>query len=116
MFSIGVTCRQGNDFSVHRSDGLIKSTIIAVILDFFSKHEDEVILYFCLTDGFQRERKITFGRWFHELAASSFEKHDCHPEYYKHGLYSSIILKSGNTSKQVFIEGFHNTLARWFSS
>lgn len=111
--SLGITCKQGDDFMLSRKDGMIKYTIIKIIEDYFVKNPDEAVLYVCLTDGNQRGRRITFGRWFHELENASFEKHDCDSSYTLHGFYASIIVKTENQAKQKYIDSFHYTLKSW---
>lgn len=116
VFSFGITCRESDDFRLGRKDESIRNTVILIIQDFFTKNSDQAVLYICMTDGSARERKITFGRWFYELADDRFEKHDCNPECTKEGLYSSLILKSDNVNKDEFINSFHYTIDSWFGN
>ncbi|WP_207532652.1 DUF6169 family protein [Desertivirga arenae] len=114
VYSLGITCKQGDDFNVHRRDSLIRNTVITIVQDFFLKNNDEVVLYVCMTDDSARKRRITFGRWFRELGDQEYEKHDCREECTKEGFYSSMIVKSDNTRKNEFVESFHYTINSYF--
>jgi len=114
-YSIGVTCKQNNSFSISRKDELIKHTVVAIIHHFFTKKSDDAVLYICInSDGNARERKITFGRWFHEAGDSSFEKHDSRRGYAKYGFYSSLIIKKNSKNREAAISSFYHTIDNWF--
>ncbi len=112
--SLGITCRQGDSFDVNRKDGLIQLTVTAIVLDYFEKNPAQSVLYLCMTDGKQRERRITFGRWFHEYQGGEFEKYDCDPELAKQGLQASIILRADHAQKNQLVDSFHYTISEWF--
>jgi hypothetical protein len=71
----------------HRYDVKIKNTIIHLIMEFFENQDDAAILYICINNnGRERNRHITFGRWFNEMN-NDFER------------YSSL----GSMQRRVFI-------------
>ena len=114
VYSLGITCRQGDDFKVSRKDVLIKNTIIIIIRDFFLKNTEDAVLYICMTDRSARERRLTFGRWFREWGDSEYEKYDCSEECTKEGFYCSIIVGCRNQRKSEFIDSFYYTINSYF--
>ena len=114
VYSLGITCKQGDSFKVKRKDSLIKNTIIAIIQNFFLKNPEDAVLYICMTDGNARQRSITFGRWFLELGDSQYEKYDCPEKCKKEGFYCSIIVTGRSFRKVEFINSFNYTINNYF--
>ena len=59
-----------------------------------------------------RNRRITFSRWFNELA-SDFIKHDSRAKYGELNFYSSLIVAKNNPRKDEIIQAFHHTISYW---
>lgn len=110
--SFGFANKAGN--SGHRYDVKIKNTIVHLIKEFFENQDDAAILYICINnDGRERNRHITFGRWFNEMN-SEFERYSSLGEHAKAGFYSSIIFKSTNQRRLKLIEAFYFTIAYYW--
>jgi hypothetical protein len=111
VYSFGFEC---NEERSDRYDEKIRNTIVYIIEYFFEQKMEEGLLYVCLTtDGMARHRRITFGRWYKEIK-SDIERYDCRERHAREGYYTSILVKSGNTRKDVIIEAFYNNLDTFF--
>jgi hypothetical protein len=98
----------------HQYDVKIKNTIVHLIREFFESQNDAAILYICINnDGRERNRHITFGRWFNEMN-NEFERYSSSGEHAKAGFYSSIIFKSTNQRRLKLIEAFYFTIAYYW--
>jgi len=110
--SFGFANKEGN--KSHRHDVKIKNTIIHLIMEFFENQDDAAILYICINnDGRERNRHITFGRWFNEMN-KDFERYSSLGEHAKAGFYSSIIFKNTNPRRLKLIESFYFTIAYYW--
>lgn len=94
-------------------DPRVKVTILHILLGFFKMHSEDAVLYICFPgDGKARNRRITFSRWFNELA-SDFIKHDSRAKYGELNFYSSLIVAKNNPRKDEIIQAFHHTISYW---
>jgi hypothetical protein len=116
IFSFGFD-RKETGFSVQRGfDPLVKATIQHILLDFFKQNHESAAIYVCLTtDGKARNRKITFAKWFNELA-DDFVKFDSYTQYEEDNFYSSIIIAKNNPYKNSLIEAYYYSLDYWMGS
>ncbi|TFF30343.1 DUF6169 family protein [Mucilaginibacter psychrotolerans] len=110
--SFGFECVRKNPNKRQRYDVGTKSTILNILTNFFDKRSEDAFIYICLnTDGFARNRRIIFGRWFNELK-SEYERHQSHIDYAEQGWYSALLIRKDNPSKQRYIDAFHYTQKR----
>jgi len=95
-------------------DAKIKRTIVGVINDCFEQYPKMRILYFCRNDdGYGRNRKITFNRWY-KAHATTIEKFDSRAEYSKEGLYASILIRSDHPQKNYYVDAFYRSIDMFF--
>jgi len=86
-----------------------------IFRSFMELHPDDAFLYVCDNrDGLARNRRVTFGRWFHE-ENSAYEQHHSPVSYGQNNWYSAILIKKENADKQLFINAYHYTLRQMIS-
>ena len=111
VYSFGFECSGDRCESY---DEKIRNTIISIIEEFFQQHQQEGLLYICLTlDGMARHRRITFGKWYRTIACN-IERHDCREWHAREGYYTSILVRSDNPQKDKMITAFYNNLDSFF--
>ncbi len=111
--SFGFERLRGEPDKGSKYDPRVKATILHILLEFFKTHSEDAVLYICFPgDGKARNRRITFSRWFNELAGD-FIKHDSRARYGQLDFYSSIIVAKNNPGKDEIIKAFHHTISYW---
>ncbi|WP_370687735.1 DUF6169 family protein [Pedobacter deserti] len=97
-----------------RYDYKIKNTIIKLIGDFFDRHGENALLYFCYPDdAYARHRSITFARWCYE--ADCDIEHKCGSVNYEdRPLYGGIPVKKMNPLKSLLMDSFEKHMKEQF--
>jgi len=114
--SFSFNCKRNS--GLHGHDAMVKNTIVYLIMEFFNHQDDAAILYLCLnSDGKERNRHITFGKWFNEIdLKDEFERYSTLAEHAKTGLYSSILFKKTNPNRLKLIESFYYTISYYLGT
>lgn len=90
-------------------DGKIKSTIIAIIEDFFVENQD-VLLYICDTsDNREAARNRLFLRWFEQYSPGKFTICTANSKVEDTDFYMAIIIANDNPQKDSITLDFETT-------
>lgn len=89
-------------------DEKVAQTICSILLDFFQSKENIIIFICDSVDKKERQRSITFNKWFHKYQAEySFEKVDKVLEYDESNrYYLSLIFRYDNPDKNIYLDAF----------
>lgn len=91
-------------------DENIAKTICGILIEFFSNHENVIVFICDSTDKRERQRNITFNKWFHHFDTDSlFEKIDKVLEYDSlNRYYLSLIYRKDNPKRGLYLKAFQN--------
>lgn len=89
-------------------DNKVAQTICQILFDFFENHHNIIIFICDSSDKRERQRSITFSKWFHRFdTARLFEKTDKILEYDSDNrYYLSLIYRKDNPDKKIYLEAF----------
>lgn len=87
-------------------DEKIKFTIIHIVEEFFTKNDENALLYFCYpNDELARHRSITFAKWCSESKMDIEHTRGTVP-YENKALYGGILVKKSNPLKSLLVNAF----------
>lgn len=91
-------------------DEKVKNTIVGIIADYFTKRQNDGLLYVCDTsNGLGQHRNITFSKWFNEVNMP-IERHKGTFSCESNGFYTSLLIHTENPDKDYYIEAFYRNL------
>lgn len=89
----------------YKYDYKIKSTIVFIIREFFKKHGNEALIYFCFQDDeYARHRSIAFSKWHREGLSGEIEHHRKHGVYNNEDIYMGILMLKVNPLRELILE------------
>lgn len=89
-------------------DFKIAQTICRILVDFFDNHKNIIIFICDSVDKRERQRNITFSKWFHHFDTEHlFEKTDKILEYdSENRYYLSLVYRKDNPDKELYLDAF----------
>lgn len=89
-------------------DAKVAQTICRILFDFFEDKRNIIIFICDSTDKKERQRSITFSKWFHRFdSRQQFEKVDKILEYDSDNrYYLSLIYRKDNPDKAIYLNAF----------
>lgn len=89
-------------------DAKVAKTICQILFKFFENNKNIIIFICDSTDKRERQRNITFNKWFHHFDTEHlFEKTDKVLEYdSENRYYLSIIYRKDNPDKMIYLDAF----------
>lgn len=109
LFEFSVLAKFAGSHSYMRDD-LIAPTVVAIFLDFYKQHDENVCFYICdSSDGKQHVRKRKFDMWFNEYNRGAFVKLDAEIKDSAGIWYTvALIMRNNNFYRREIIESFTN--------
>jgi len=94
-------------------DDLIAPTVVAIFLDFYNQHDENVCFYICdSADGRQHVRKRKFDMWFNEYNRGAFLKLESEIKDTDGNWYPvAIIMKKDNVYRNDIAKAFSNLIS-----
>ena len=112
LYEFSVLAKFAGSHSYTRDD-LIAPTVVAIFLDFYNRHDENICFYICdSSDGRQHVRKRKFDMWFNEYNRGAFLKLDSEIKDIDGVWYPvAIIMKNDNVYRVDIIEAFLNLIS-----
>ncbi|PYF68468.1 DUF6169 family protein [Pedobacter nutrimenti] len=112
IYTIGFNCVRQNPNAKQRFDNKTKNTILNIFRSFFENHPEDAFIFICdNSDERERQRRITFGKWFREdNEDDKFERHHSHIVHYGSNWYSSLIISKDCPNKVELIDAYRFTI------
>lgn len=112
IYSFNIEPKEGSVVSTHRAmDARIGATIAAILVEFFKKNENSMIMVCDNSDGREHKRRLLFNRWYETYNDKSLVKLDAALAKDDYRLFVSMYISVANPKRRELVDAF-NELVR----